>query len=117
MTEKIIPGSLFVSLWWVSVGRVRGSHSDDLLSISSQFSNGACRAWSTTVPVVRFRRSDSEVTTEEPLRYVAMTGLSDEQLVELVARVHAVHGGFFSRGRRPVLGLFRSVVLVVCVLA
>jgi hypothetical protein len=33
-------------------------------------------------------RPDSEIKTEEPLRYEAMTGLSAEQLTELVARVH-----------------------------
>jgi DDE superfamily endonuclease/Helix-turn-helix of DDE superfamily endonuclease len=66
---------------------------------------------------VLFRcRLDSEISAEELLRYAAMTGLSDEQLTELVARVHAVHGGFSSRGRRPVLGLFRSVALVVCLM-
>ena len=53
---------------------------------------------------------------EEPLRYETMTGLSDERITELVARVHAVGGGFSSRGRRPVLGLFRSVALVVCLM-
>lgn len=43
-----------------------------------------------------------------------MTGLDDEQLTELVARVHAACGGeFVSRGRPHVLGLFRSVVMVV----
>jgi hypothetical protein len=43
-----------------------------------------------------------------------MTGLTDEQLTELVARVHRVRGGeFTSRGRPYVLGLFRSVAMVV----
>ncbi len=55
--------------------------------------------------------------TEEPLRYEAMTGLSNEQLTELVARVHAAHdSGFASRGRPYALGLFGSVALVVCLL-
>jgi DDE superfamily endonuclease/Helix-turn-helix of DDE superfamily endonuclease len=46
-----------------------------------------------------------------------MTGLSHEQLTELVARVHAVRGGgFASRGRPYALGLFGSVALVVCLL-
>jgi len=57
------------------------------------------------------------MTTEEPLRYEAMTGLSNEQLTELVARVHIAHGGgFTSRGRPYALGLFGSVALVVCLL-
>jgi hypothetical protein len=57
------------------------------------------------------------MTTEEPLRYEAMTGLSNEQLTELVARVHTAHGGgFTSRGRPYALGLFGSVALVVCLL-
>jgi hypothetical protein len=44
-------------------------------------------------------------TTEEPLRYEAMTGLSIEQLTELMARVHAVRGGeLISRGRPYALG-------------
>jgi DDE superfamily endonuclease len=51
------------------------------------------------------------------LRYEAMTGLSNEQLTELVARVHAARGGgFASRGRPQVLGLFGSVALVVCLM-
>ncbi|MGH3973690.1 MAG: transposase family protein [Pseudonocardiaceae bacterium] len=51
------------------------------------------------------------------MRYEAMTGLSNEQLTELVTRVHAVRGGgLTSRGRPYALGLFRSVALVVCLL-
>jgi DDE superfamily endonuclease len=51
------------------------------------------------------------------LRYEAMTGLSNEQLTELVARVHAARGGgFTSRGRPYALGLFRSIVMVVCLM-
>jgi hypothetical protein len=62
-------------------------------------------------------RPHSEINTEKPLRYEAMTGLSDGQLTELVARVHAAHGGgFSSRGRPYALGLFRSVALVVCLM-
>jgi hypothetical protein len=46
-----------------------------------------------------------------------MTGLSAEQLTELVARVHAARGGeFASVGRAYALGLFGSVALVVCLL-
>jgi hypothetical protein len=46
-----------------------------------------------------------------------MTGLHNEQLTELVTRVHAAHGGgFVSRGRPYALGLFRSVALVVCLM-
>jgi Helix-turn-helix of DDE superfamily endonuclease len=46
-----------------------------------------------------------------------MTGLSGEQLTELVTRVYAAHGGgFVSRGRPYTLGLFGSVALVVCVM-
>ena len=51
------------------------------------------------------------------MRYEAMTGLSNEQLTELVARVHADRGGgFTSRGRPYALGLFRSIVMVVCLM-
>jgi DDE superfamily endonuclease len=51
------------------------------------------------------------------LRYEAMTGLSNEQLTELVIRVHAARGtGFASRGRPYALGLFGSVALVVCLM-
>ena len=51
------------------------------------------------------------------MRYEAMTGLSAEQLTELVARVHAARGGeFASVGRAYALGLFGSVALVVCLL-
>jgi DDE superfamily endonuclease len=51
------------------------------------------------------------------LRYEAMTGLNNEQLTELVARVHAARGGgFASRGRPYALGLFGSVALVVCLM-
>jgi DDE superfamily endonuclease len=46
-----------------------------------------------------------------------MTGLNNEQLTELVARVHAARGGgLASRGRPPALGLFGSVALVVCLM-
>src|SRR5438270_4914574 len=46
-----------------------------------------------------------------------MTGLNNEQLTELVTRVHAVRGGgFASRGRPYALGLFGSVALVVCLM-
>ena len=71
-----------------------------------------------TAPAALFRcRPDSEINTEEPLRYEAMTGLSNEQLTELVARVHAARGGgFTSRGRPYALGLFRSIVMVVCLM-
>ena len=48
------------------------------------------------------------------LRYEAMTGLTDEQLTDLVVRVHVVcAGNFVSRGRPIALGLFRSVAMVV----
>jgi DDE superfamily endonuclease len=50
---------------------------------------------------------------EEPLRYEAITGLTDGQLAELTARVNALTGDFCSRGRPYALGLFRSVALVV----
>ncbi|MCA1703609.1 MAG: hypothetical protein LC808_10280 [Actinobacteria bacterium] len=43
------------------------------------------------------------------MRYEAMTGLSAEQLTELVAGVHAARGGgFASVGRAYALGLFGS---------
>jgi hypothetical protein len=46
-----------------------------------------------------------------------MTGLSAEQLTELVARVHTARGsGFTSVGRAYALGLFGSVALVVCLM-
>jgi hypothetical protein len=45
-----------------------------------------------------------------------MTGLSDEQLTELVARVCQVHGELISRGRPYVLGLYRSVAMVVALM-
>ena len=46
------------------------------------------------------------------MRYEAMTGLNNEQLTELVTRVHAARrGGFVSRGRPYALGLFGSVAL------
>jgi hypothetical protein len=51
---------------------------------------------------------------QELLRLQAMTGLTDEQLTKLVARIHTACGGeFTSRGRPYVLGLFRSVGMVV----
>lgn len=51
------------------------------------------------------------------MRYEAMTGLSAEQLTELVARVHTARGsGFTSVGRAYALGLFGSVALVVCLM-
>jgi DDE superfamily endonuclease/Helix-turn-helix of DDE superfamily endonuclease len=46
-----------------------------------------------------------------------MTGLTQGQLTDLVARVHPECGDkFVSRGRPIVLGLFRSVAMVVCLL-
>jgi len=46
-----------------------------------------------------------------------MTGLTDEQLTTLVARVHqAVGDELTSRGRPYVLGLFRSVAMVVALM-
>lgn len=46
-----------------------------------------------------------------------MTGLSAEQLTELVARVHAARGGgFASVGRAYALDLFGSVARVVCLM-
>jgi hypothetical protein len=51
-----------------------------------------------------------------PLRYKAITGLTEEQLVELAARVHEVVGGLSSGGRPYVLGLFKSVVMVVALM-
>ena len=44
---------------------------------------------------------------EELLRYEAMTGLNNEQLTDLVARLHALCGDkFVSAGRPIALGLF-----------
>ncbi|MDQ3764112.1 MAG: transposase family protein [Actinomycetota bacterium] len=46
-----------------------------------------------------------------------MTGLSNEQLTELVIQVRAARdSGFASRGRPYALGLFRSVALVACLM-
>ena len=46
-----------------------------------------------------------------------MTGLDDEQLTDLVARIHGLCGDkFISAGRPLALGLFRSVALVVCLI-
>ena len=45
-----------------------------------------------------------------------MTGLSEEQLTELVARVCAVRGELISRGRPYVVGLYRSVAMVVALM-
>lgn len=46
-----------------------------------------------------------------------MTGLNDEQLTDLVARLHELCGDkFVSTGPPLVLGLFRSVALVVCLM-
>jgi hypothetical protein len=54
---------------------------------------------------------------EELLRYEAMTGLNDGQLTDLVVRMHARCGDkFVSAGRPVVLGLFRSVAMVVCLM-
>jgi hypothetical protein len=54
---------------------------------------------------------------EELLRYEAMTGLNNEQLTDLVARLHKRCGDkFVSAGPPLALGLFRSVALVVCLM-
>jgi DDE superfamily endonuclease len=45
-----------------------------------------------------------------------MTGLTDGQLAELTARVRALHGDFHSNGRPYVLGLYRSIAMVVALL-
>ena len=46
-----------------------------------------------------------------------MTGLNNEQLTDLVARLHERCGDkFVSAGRPLALGLFRSVALVVCLM-
>ena len=59
----------------------------------------------------------SKGSGEELLRYEAMTGLNDEQLTDLVARLHGLCGDkFVSAGRPLALGLFRSVALVVCLI-
>lgn len=53
---------------------------------------------------------------EEPLRYEAITGLTDGQLAELTARVQEIVGALTSAGRPYALGLFRSVTLVVALM-
>lgn len=50
------------------------------------------------------------------MRYEAMTGLADGQLVELTARVQKIVGGMNSAGRPYALGLFRSVAMVVALM-
>jgi hypothetical protein len=46
-----------------------------------------------------------------------MTGLNDEQLTDLVARMNGLCGDkFVSAGRPVALGLFRSVAMVVCLI-
>jgi hypothetical protein len=76
----------------------------------------SCLKGNSSLPFVSLS-AKQRINTEEPLRYEVMTGLSNEQLTELVTRVHAARGsGFASRGRPYALGLFRSVALVVCVM-
>ena len=50
------------------------------------------------------------------MRYKAITGLTEGQLAELTARVHEVLGDLSSGGRPYVLGLFKSVVMVVALM-
>lgn len=50
------------------------------------------------------------------MNWKVTTGLDEEQLTELVARVHLALGGWQGRGRPPGLGLFRSVALVLALL-
>jgi hypothetical protein len=45
-----------------------------------------------------------------------MTGLTDGQLAELTARVHAIHGALHSNGRPYVLGLYRSIAMVTALM-
>lgn len=51
-----------------------------------------------------------------PLRYKAITGLTEDQLTELTARVHEVVGDLRSSGRPYALGLFKSVAMVVALM-
>lgn len=53
---------------------------------------------------------------EEPLRYEAITGLTAGQLAELTARVQEIVGDLTSAGRPYMLGLYRSVALVVALM-
>jgi hypothetical protein len=58
-----------------------------------------------------------EKNGEELLRLQSMTGLTHGQLTTLVSRVHQGMGGeLTSRGRPYVLGLYRSVAMVVAVM-
>lgn len=50
------------------------------------------------------------------MRYEAITGLTDVQLVELTARVREIAGNMVSAGRPYALGLFRSVAMVVALM-
>jgi hypothetical protein len=51
------------------------------------------------------------------MRYQSTTGLDDDQIAELVSRVHQVlEGRPKGRGRPPALGLYRRVVLVLVLL-
>jgi hypothetical protein len=47
------------------------------------------------------------------LRYQSTTGLSTEQIEELVARISHIVGPETRRGRRPTLGLYRRVVVTL----
>jgi hypothetical protein len=53
---------------------------------------------------------------EEPLRFEAMTGLTNGQLAELAARVQPITGPLVSAGRPYAVGLFRSVAMVVALM-
>lgn len=53
---------------------------------------------------------------EEPLRYQAITGLTDGQLAELAARVEQIVGDLSSAGRPYVLGLYRSIAMVAALM-
>lgn len=49
------------------------------------------------------------------MRYESTTGLDHDQIQELVARIHQIHPDT-GRGRPPLLGLYRRVLLTLVML-
>ena len=61
--------------------------------------------------------SHTGISLEEPLRYETVTGLTPGQLAELASRAGAVIGAVARPGGRPaVIGLVRSVAMVVALM-
>jgi hypothetical protein len=76
---------------------------------------GACE-WATAPLYLASWKFEVYERERGPLRYKAITGLTEGQLAELTARVHEVVGDLSSGGRPDVLGLFKSVVMVVALM-